>query len=248
MAARRPVPSHILSRRRIVTNHLLGALIAGWTLAPAFALSQPCTGDCNDDNTVAVNEVIVGVGIALDALPLSRCPSFDVGGDNRVDISELVLAVGDVLNGCGSVTPTPTPSPSPTPTSGPPDVSGSWREDQYALVSSTCNATLTAQVFSEVSQPPVCDYGITQDGASVTGVDCNDNSVPGTVDASGTMRFETQQSMTEQGCTIGQSLDLSIAASHSPTSALGTFRFTFSGQCAPFFDCTIVIRSRWTKL
>jgi hypothetical protein len=60
----------------------------------------PCTGDCNDDDMVGVNELITGVNIALGNLEVSACPDFDRAADGRVDIPDLIAAVSAALNGC----------------------------------------------------------------------------------------------------------------------------------------------------
>jgi len=59
-----------------------------------------CSGDCNNDGTVAINELIIGVNIALGSTPASQCPAFDANGDGQVVISELISAVNAALNGC----------------------------------------------------------------------------------------------------------------------------------------------------
>ena len=59
-----------------------------------------CSGDCSGDGTVTVNELVLGVNIALSAVALSECASFDVDGDGAVAINELIAAVNSALNGC----------------------------------------------------------------------------------------------------------------------------------------------------
>ncbi|MDX2167267.1 MAG: hypothetical protein SF182_09395 [Deltaproteobacteria bacterium] len=59
-----------------------------------------CTGDCNGDGEVTINELITGVNIALGSAPLSQCPAFDANGDDNVAINELIAAVGAALEGC----------------------------------------------------------------------------------------------------------------------------------------------------
>ncbi len=82
----------------------------------------PCHGDCNFDGTVAINELIIGVGIALGTRQLSDCSVVDINRDGVVSIGELVTVVRAALHGCVPLsTPTPTrptatPSPSPTRT------------------------------------------------------------------------------------------------------------------------------------
>lgn len=60
-----------------------------------------CVGDCNSDGMVLVNELIIGVNIALGLAPLSQCEAFDANGDGNVGINELILGVNNALNGCG---------------------------------------------------------------------------------------------------------------------------------------------------
>lgn len=58
-----------------------------------------CVGDCNGDGTVAINELITGVTVALGQ-PVSSCPAFDANADGAVAINELVTAVNNALVGC----------------------------------------------------------------------------------------------------------------------------------------------------
>lgn len=59
-----------------------------------------CVGDCNGDGTVVVNELVVGVRIALDPGGLALCRAMDANGDAVVSIDELVRAVSLALTGC----------------------------------------------------------------------------------------------------------------------------------------------------
>ena len=74
--------------------------IAACVVFASRAPAQTCVGDCNGDGMVAINELIIGVNIALGAAPLSQCPSFDVNGDNMVGINELITAVNNALGMC----------------------------------------------------------------------------------------------------------------------------------------------------
>jgi cysteine-rich repeat protein len=108
------------TRSSHVARLALGALFVSALAGPAGA---QCAGDCNGDGTVAINELIIGVNIALGSAPVSNCPSFDVSGDGTVAINELITAVNNALNGCTAVSPTPTATPTnsvtvtPVPTS-----------------------------------------------------------------------------------------------------------------------------------
>jgi len=80
-----------------------------------------CVGDCHDDGAVTVDELVVGVNIALGQAAVETCTALDRNGDGAVTVDELVAAVNNALSGCpAEETPTPTPTggPNPTPTSG----------------------------------------------------------------------------------------------------------------------------------
>jgi hypothetical protein len=63
-------------------------------------VDRPCTGDCDENNAVTMDELVKGVNIALGAAPMRRCAQFDRNGDNQVTISEIVEGVGIALHGC----------------------------------------------------------------------------------------------------------------------------------------------------
>jgi hypothetical protein len=75
------------------------------TPTPTFAI-PPCVGDCDDDGTVSLGELVEGVGGALGR---ATCAAFDVDGDGDTSVQELVMAVNASMNTCVPVaTPTPT--------------------------------------------------------------------------------------------------------------------------------------------
>ena len=63
------------------------------------AVEQQTVGDCNQDGHVTVDELVIGVNIALGELQLSACPTFDSSGDGQVTVEELTLAVNNALSG-----------------------------------------------------------------------------------------------------------------------------------------------------
>jgi len=77
---------------------------------PGFGLADPClgrpcsarrpvrVGDCNRDQRITVDEVLQGVNIALDRMPVSACAGFDGDGDQRVRVDELLAAVDLLLS------------------------------------------------------------------------------------------------------------------------------------------------------
>ena len=60
----------------------------------------PCVGDCVGNHDVVINELIIGVNIALSSQPVSVCPAFDANNDGQVLINELILGVNNALRGC----------------------------------------------------------------------------------------------------------------------------------------------------
>jgi len=74
-------------------------LIAFTFLCPTRGAAV-CSGDCNGDNQVKVDELIKGVNIALGDVEVTACLSMDSTGDAQVTVSELVSAVNRALSGC----------------------------------------------------------------------------------------------------------------------------------------------------
>ena len=79
------------------------ALIA--LLCFLLALTAPnataaCDGDCGDDGEVTIDELILGIDIALGRARVDRCPSIDADGDGNIAVDEIVGAVDEAVNGC----------------------------------------------------------------------------------------------------------------------------------------------------
>lgn len=70
--------------------------IATSSLSPTRSLER-CSGDCNRDGAVNINELVLGVLIALGNRSVEQCPSLDVDGDGAASISELIRAVNNAL-------------------------------------------------------------------------------------------------------------------------------------------------------
>lgn len=69
-------------------------------IASAPPCRQPCTGDCDQNCEVRINELISGVNIAQDSLLLAECTAVDANGDAQARVNELILAVNRALRGC----------------------------------------------------------------------------------------------------------------------------------------------------
>jgi cysteine-rich repeat protein len=90
-----------------------GDLVIAQRFAARISTSTPsCTGDCNSDSIVTVDELVLAVRIALGIEPSEACPAF--GSNRMIQVDDLVSAVDSALGGCPR-----TPLPSPTPTSTP---------------------------------------------------------------------------------------------------------------------------------
>lgn len=92
-----------------------GHLLLATALLIAAVPAGACTGDCDGDGRVAVNEAVRGVNIALGNAPLGDCGQFDANDDGMVAVNELIAAVSAILDGCADQTPMPTPSATPDP-------------------------------------------------------------------------------------------------------------------------------------
>lgn len=65
------------------------------------AVVDACPGDCGLDGTVTIDELTLGLRIALGAASPSECAALDRDGDRQVDVAELLAAVRRALDGCG---------------------------------------------------------------------------------------------------------------------------------------------------
>ncbi len=59
-----------------------------------------CVGDCDGDGSVAINELVRGVNIALGNADVASCVAVDRDGNSMVAINELIAAVRNALDGC----------------------------------------------------------------------------------------------------------------------------------------------------
>lgn len=69
-------------------------------IPPIEGGGNPCVGDCDGNGTVAVNELVTGVNIALERAPLSQCTAFDANNSSAVEVNELITGVNFALGGC----------------------------------------------------------------------------------------------------------------------------------------------------
>lgn len=69
-------------------------------LLRASSAAHACGGDCSGDARVTVDEVLVGVNLALGDGSLAACRIFDQSNDGEVTVDELLGAVNSALDGC----------------------------------------------------------------------------------------------------------------------------------------------------
>lgn len=69
-----------------------------WAL-PRAALATACAGDCDEDGSVTIAELLTAVDLAL-GLPSAGCVAADRDLDDVVTVAELTSAVHRALNGC----------------------------------------------------------------------------------------------------------------------------------------------------
>ncbi|MBI4518996.1 MAG: hypothetical protein HY699_24660 [Deltaproteobacteria bacterium] len=81
-----------------VTDDVSGNMVV---IPLAASIGPGCTGDCDGDGNVTVDELVTGVNIALGTFSDEPCPVFDANLDGEVTVDELVMAVNNALNGCG---------------------------------------------------------------------------------------------------------------------------------------------------
>jgi hypothetical protein len=59
-----------------------------------------CPGDCDGNGEVTIDEILLGVTIAMGTASLDLCPAMDSDGDGEVTIDDLMRAVAAALEGC----------------------------------------------------------------------------------------------------------------------------------------------------
>jgi hypothetical protein len=61
---------------------------------------DPCLGDCNGQNGVTVDEIVLVLQIALGRAPVDTCLSADASGDGSITVDEIIGTVDSALDGC----------------------------------------------------------------------------------------------------------------------------------------------------
>jgi len=232
-------------------------------LLAAGTASAQCPGDCNGDGEVRIEELVLGVRIALGE-PLALCPAFDATPDGVVRIDELVRAAGNALDGCPA-TPTVPPSPSATPSASAsatptvsatpsatptiPPVAGAWREEPLAIAASTCLEIFNDFLADEFTARGACAQVVEQLGEdSVRVTDCSAQAVEGALARDGTIALAfPPATVTLEECALTLTVTSAIPAASSPTTAHYVFDLAFGGSCDAIDDCVVEAEGVWTR-
>ncbi len=91
-----PLPTHTPSATQ--TTATLSAPTATQSPSPS---AGPCIGDCNDDHSVTVDEIMTLASIALGTASPAACPAAQAYDDGHVTVPEIVAAARNALNRCG---------------------------------------------------------------------------------------------------------------------------------------------------
>jgi len=128
------------------------------TLPPPTRLLSVCVGDCGGSQTVAINNIITLVNIALGTAQPSACPN-GVPSSSEVNVAVIIQAVNNALNGCSAATSTPTPTPQAgAACAGKPDgtTCGAGTDSVHTLV---CSGGACGQCTADTSSPRFMDNG-----------------------------------------------------------------------------------------
>jgi hypothetical protein len=90
-----PTPTH--TSTSTPTNTPSNTPTATTTARPTL---RPCVGDCNQDGSITVGDILTMVNIALGSAQISDCLPGDVNGDGKITVDEILTAVNNALNGC----------------------------------------------------------------------------------------------------------------------------------------------------
>ena len=70
------------------------------TPVATFTPRTACTGDCNEDRVVTVDELVHAVSISLELPGVPGCVGLDLDKDGHVSTDEVVDAVDAALSRC----------------------------------------------------------------------------------------------------------------------------------------------------
>ncbi|MEO8603159.1 MAG: hypothetical protein ABI629_11340 [bacterium] len=156
----------------------IGAIAALSMFDVPAGAAEGCAGDCDGDGTVAINELVQAVSIALGSTPPEQCGAADANGDGTVTIAELIGSVNAALGGCGGeMTPTPVRTATPSPTGGVlvPGCDNGTFDVTYGNVSGGSNVVTSDLTLDVVAAGDFFDPRGPFYRWSITGLQCTEN-------------------------------------------------------------------------
>jgi alpha-D-xyloside xylohydrolase len=88
----------------LLTAALVMTCLLAATVAPPAAVAA-CTGDCDGDGAVTVDDLLTMVNVALENTPVGQCAAGDADGDHAIAIDEILIAVNYALTSCPATQP-----------------------------------------------------------------------------------------------------------------------------------------------
>lgn len=167
--------------------------VASWEAA-----AQSCAGDCNRNLRVTVDEIVLGVDIALGAAAPARCAAADRAEDGSVSVDDLVAAVRSAVRGCGGAA---TETPDGTPTAQVPTATPS------ATAGAQVDITIRGSVFAASSS-----------GGDVSPL--SDATIAGTVDRNGDGEIQGPESANTTSGEAGE-FELHVSVARGGTVVVG---------------------------
>jgi hypothetical protein len=70
------------------------------TPTPSPTPTPICVGDCGNDSTVTINDLVAMINVALDDASVSTCEAGDKNHNGVITVDEIVTAVDNALHGC----------------------------------------------------------------------------------------------------------------------------------------------------
>lgn len=70
------------------------------TPTATFSPVEDCIGDCNGNNAVSVDELVLALDIALGVRPFDACNGLDTDSNGQLSVDEIVRAVLSAIAGC----------------------------------------------------------------------------------------------------------------------------------------------------
>lgn len=95
-------PTVTASGTRTPTTTAVASASATPTATSTAAPTASCVGDCDGSREVTVDEIVLGIALALGSADPGECAAIDASGDGIVTVDEIVRAIQSALNGCGA--------------------------------------------------------------------------------------------------------------------------------------------------